>query len=380
MELYVHIPFCRKKCLYCDFASFPGMETEMESYVDCVLREADERIAFLGDRTCTTVYIGGGTPSVLPAALLERLLLGLQERFHISEGAEFTAEANPGTLTDQWLRTATAHGVNRISLGMQSAQPELLRMLGRIHSMEDVYASADMVRRAGIPEMNLDLMFGLPRQTPAMWEATLREAVALHPEHLSCYGLIPEEGTKMKELLDSGALSLPDEETEREMYDYTISFLADCGYQQYEISNFAQKGKQCRHNVGYWRQVPYLGLGVAAASMYPDVSGEAAYYRTTNPSSVPLYKAMVQGDAVRQEEPVSQREAMFETLMLGFRMNEGISETGFLQMHGVTLDSYRGERLREQEKLGLLEHDGGYWRLTRKGMDIQNTVLVNLMD
>ena len=378
MELYVHIPYCRQKCRYCDFASYANQDSTMPSYVDALLDEA-AAMAHYADAPLETAFLGGGTPSTLPAVLLERLLDGLHRLFTFSDGMEFTTEANPGTLTEDWLLTAVRGGVNRLSMGMQTSHPDLLRTLGRIHTMADVIASVRLARRCGIDNVSLDLMFGLPGQTPDMWRETLHAALALSPQHLSCYGLIPEEGTPLVRDLDAGRLMLPDEDDERRMYDDTLEILARHGFQQYEISNFALPGRECQHNIGYWRQTPYIGLGASAASMLPDGSGEL---RLTNPPGIADYLHMVTSAewSAREATHVSPEDAKFETLMLGLRMTCGVSEAEFGARHGVTLESYRGGRLRAFADQGLLTRQDGCWRLTRRGMDVQNAILVDLMD
>lgn len=379
MELYIHIPYCRQKCRYCDFASYPCMEETMPRYVDALLAEANAMAPSTGGMPIETAFIGGGTPSLLPSHLLEKLLTGLKQRFQFAKGMEFTTEANPGTLTGEWLDAAISGGVNRLSMGMQASQPELIRTLGRIHTFSQVEDSVRLARRHGIRNLSLDLMFGLPGQTPAMWRDTLHAALSLDPQHLSCYGLIPEEGTPLTRDLDAGRLTLPDEDDERRMYDDTLEILARHGYQQYEISNFAKPGYACRHNIGYWRQVPYIGLGASAASMLPDGSSEL---RHTNPSDISGYIRMVDSQhwAEREITHVTPEDARFETLMLGLRMTEGVSEPDFLRRHGVGLEMLYGERLRRFESKGLMAHQDGFWRLTRRGMDVQNAILVELMD
>jgi len=379
MELYIHIPYCRQKCRYCDFASYPCMEETMPRYVDALLAEADAMAPCAAGVPIETAFIGGGTPSLLPANLLDKLLSGLKKRFQLAKGMEFTTEANPGTLTGDWLDTAIAGGINRLSMGMQASQPELLRTLGRIHTFEQVEESVRLARRHGIANLSLDLMFGLPGQTPSMWRDTLYAALSLSPQHLSCYGLIPEEGTPLTRDLDAGRLTLPDEDDERRMYDDTLEILARYGYQQYEISNFAKPDYACRHNIGYWRQVPYIGLGASAASMLPDGSSEL---RHTNPGDISGYIDMVcsQRWTDRDLTHVTPEDARFETLMLGLRMTEGVSESEFMRRHGVGLEMLYGERLRRFESEGLLAHQDGFWRLTRRGMDVQNAILVELMD
>lgn len=383
MELYIHLPFCRSKCLYCDFSSWAGQEAHMGAYVDDVLLEARARAGALGDiAPMSTAFLGGGTPSILPAPLLKRLLKGVQELFPLVRDAEFTSEANPGTVTPEWLDAAVSCGINRLSLGMQALQPELLRTLGRIHDFSQVEQAMRMARASGIENISLDLMFGLPGQTQTMWQETLAAALSLHPQHLSCYGLIPEEGTPLMELLSSGALKLPEEDVERQMYDDCLTILRAHGMQQYEISNFALPGRACRHNLGYWRQVPYLGLGASAASMLPSLEKGWAYIRQTNPRSIASYRAMVQAQdwQQREMETVSHADARFETMMLGLRTTEGVSEREFERMHGMTLSACYGLRLASLQNRGLLEHTGDRWFLTRRGMDIQNSVLLELMD
>ena len=379
MELYIHIPYCRQKCRYCDFASWAGQESTMDAYVDALLREAAAMAPYAQATPIETVFIGGGTPSILPAHLLTRLLTGLRQHYNIPAEIEFTSEANPGTLTEAWLEAALSGGVNRLSMGMQAAQADLLRKLGRIHTQQDVEDSVRLARQMGIGNLSLDLMFGLPGQTPDMWRTSLDAALQLAPEHLSCYGLIPEDGTPLKHDLDAGRLVLPDEEAERCMYDDTLRILARHGYGQYEISNFAKPGRECRHNIGYWTRVPYIGLGASAASFLQTASGGL---RLTNPPAIRDYIAMADEQAWRRRERTSllPEDAQFESLMLGLRMTKGVSEANFALMHGVTLDAYCGDVLRRQEQRGLLIHQDGRWALTRRGMDVQNAILVEILE
>jgi len=379
MELYIHIPYCRQKCRYCDFASWAGQDSTMAAYVDALLREADVMAVNAKDQPIQTIFIGGGTPSILPAPLLRRLLSGLRERFNIPAGIEFTSEANPGTLTPEWLEAALEGGVNRLSMGMQAYQPELLKTLGRIHTHADVEHSVQLARQMGVKNLSVDLMFGLPGQTPEMWLETLHAALALHVEHMSCYGLIPEEGTPLMRDLEEGRLTLPDEEDERRMYDDTLHILSAQGFEQYEISNFAKPGLECQHNIGYWTRVAYIGLGASAASMLPTPNGGL---RLTNPAGIHNYIAMVDAQSWRRRDRVSlmPADARFESLMLGLRMTRGVSEAAFADMHGISLDAYCGDILRQQEQRGLLVHQDGFWSLTRRGMDVQNAILVEILE
>lgn len=382
MELYIHLPFCRSKCRYCDFASWSGKESLMPRYVEALLQEAATMAATLPALPIETIFLGGGTPSTLPPELLDSLLVGLRQFFPFDAVKEFTTEANPGTLTHDWLMVARKHGVNRLSLGMQAAQPALLKQLGRIHTTAQVAEAVALSRDAGITNISLDLMFGLPGQTMRDWQESLDTALSLQPNHLSCYGLIPEEGTPLFADLEAGRLSLPDEEEERAMYDNTLRRLSSAGFVQYEISNFARPGYACQHNLGYWRQVHYIGFGASASSMLPTNDPSFAYIRQTNPPNIADYLQMVHaGDWHRREtESITPKEARFETMMLGLRTTQGVSETTFAQMHGQSLSACYGEKLEAQQHLGLVEHVNGLWRLTRKGMDVQNSVLVALMD
>ncbi len=393
--LYVHVPFCVSKCAYCDFASYAGRQSDIPRYVDAVVREITRRGAETGHPKTDTIFLGGGTPSLLDEFQVTRILDALVEAFPIEEGAEITCECNPGTLgvrnkisdgphplplsqrergamTEvlavpfaQALRKA---GVNRLSLGAQAAQTHLLRLIGRIHDWEQVIASVETARKAGFGNINLDLMFGLPSQTVSDLRETLEAAIALSPKHLSCYGLMVEEGTPICRDITAGKLALPDEEVEREMYELARQMLAEHGFRQYEISNFAREGYACRHNVGCWTRVPYLGFGCAAHSFFDQC-------RTMNPSELDAYLAGEQP----KTEPISKEEARFESLMLGLRMTRGVKDEDFARLHGMSIREAFGERLDKPINAGLLQWHEGALRLTRLGMDLQNSVLVDLM-
>ena len=382
MELYVHIPFCVKKCRYCSFASYAEKETEYASYISLLLREAEKR-AEEAVEPVHTVYIGGGTPSLLPPDLLFALIDGIRHIYGFDSVEEFTSEANPGTITDEWLKTAVNLGINRLSIGMQAYQDHLLKLLGRIHNYNHVRSSVLSARDAGIQNISLDLIFGIPGQSIRDWNETLDAALDLCPEHISAYGLIPEEGTPINRDLECGLIRLPDPDEERKMYSAAIRKLSENGYHQYEISNFAKHKYECRHNIGYWRQIPYIGLGLSAASMY-DVKyskNGMSSIRRTNPSSMNDYRDMVMLRGCRTStEMINEKESRFETLMLGLRMNNGISEKDFYRMHRIPMELCYGSRLKELEYKGLMKHENGCWKLTSRGFDIQNSILVELMD
>ena len=364
--LYVHIPFCVQKCAYCDFASFAGREQDEAAYVDAVLREAKKRGRI--DAAVATLYIGGGTPSLLPPALMERLLSGIRSSFVFLPDAECSCECNPGTVTPAFLDTLGRNGINRLSFGAQAAQAHLLSLLGRIHTWEQVVESVRMARQAGFDNINLDLMLGLPTQTVSDVRETLEKALALEPTHLSCYGLIVEEGTKMHRMVASGAWLLPDEDTERNMYELCRETMAQHGIEQYEISNFSQPGFACRHNADCWKRKEYIGLGSAACGFMGNV-------RYQNPPELTDY---LNGKPA-EETIISPEEARFESMMLGLRMTQGVSDAAFKNMHGVSINDAFGKQLEKPIRLGLVEWQNGFLRLTRKGMDVQNSVLVELL-
>jgi oxygen-independent coproporphyrinogen-3 oxidase len=366
--LYVHVPFCASKCAYCDFASYAGREADIPRYVDAVVREITRRGAETGHPRADTIFLGGGTPSLLDESQATRVLDALFATFPMEEGAEITCECNPGTLATPFVQALRKAGVNRLSLGAQAAQARLLRLIGRVHNWEQVIASVEIARQAGFDNINLDLMFGLPSQAVADVRETLAAALALSPTHLACYGLMVEEGTPICRDIAAGKLALPDVEVEREMYELVRQTLAEHGFHQYEISNFAREGYACRHNVGCWTRVPYLGFGSAAHSFFQEC-------RTMNPAKLDAYLA---GEGP-QTEQISREEARFESMMLGLRMTRGVKNEDFTRMHGMSIREAFGEKLDKPINGGLLEwHEGGL-RLTRLGMDLQNSVLVDLL-
>ena len=298
--------------------------------------------------------------------------------------SEFSIEANPGTISESWINAAVESGINRISIGMQSSDDSVLQKLGRIHNFVQVSDSVRLCRKAGIRNLNLDLIFGIPGQTLNGWLNTLEDALSLEPEHISAYGLIPEENTPLYSMLQSGQIRLPEPEDEREMYDAAIQLLGKAGFSQYEISNFALPGFECRHNIGYWEQISYVGLGVSASSMiYPQRSSAGLEYkRVTNTPDLENYEhAMEKGEnAFAEISEISPADARFETLMLSLRMTRGVDEDRFLAMHGIPLNDVYGKKLESFERKGLLEHTENRWKLTRRGMDIMNSILVELMD
>lgn len=364
--LYIHIPFCKSKCRYCNFISFSGRESEMRAYTTNLLSELDGYKAVEFD----TVFIGGGTPSCFDLALLKKVLTSIKP----TPNAEVTCEVNPGDVDKTFLEMLISHGVNRLSMGMQAAQEHLLKRLGRRHRVEDVAHTVQIAKECGFKNISVDLMFGIPTQTINDVLNSLHVAIKLAVTHVSLYGLIVEPGTPMESDIASGSLSLPDEEEERRMYDQAIRLLNTYGYTQYEISNFALEGFACRHNLGYWQQKEYIGIGLAAHSMRIEGDEEL---RSANTENMHDY---LMGERQVECTKIAGRDRQFETLMLGLRLTQGVDLLAFERMHGITLDEAFGIKIKPLIAKGLLAFRANALCLTRKGMDVQNAVLVALMD
>lgn len=369
LGLYVHVPFCARKCAYCDFASWAGREADMPRYAEALCAEIARRAADCGHPQADTVFFGGGTPSLLPPALYLQIAQALRRHFDIAPNAEWTVECNPGTLTADFARALRQSGCNRLSMGMQAAQPRLLRALGRIHDMEAVARSADIARAAGIDNLNLDIMLGLPDQTAADMAETLAAALALSPRHVSCYALIMEEGTPLEAAVRRGEVVLPADETDRALYGLCRDTLRAHGFEQYEISNFAQAGFACRHNVNCWRREEYLGFGCAAHSLWRDE-------RRANPRGIDAYLAGEAPELLR----ISPAEAMFESMMLGLRLTRGVDERDFFHRHGRALWEVYGAKMESALADGRLLRADGRVFLSERGMDVMNSVLVEMME
>lgn len=370
--LYVHLPFCRQKCFYCDFPSYAGQEGRMAVYVEALLGElaregAPLRAAWGPPRT---VYLGGGTPTALPPALMERLLAGLREFLVAAPDAlEFTCECNPGTVDAAYLSLLRAGGVNRLSLGVQTFDDALLRRIGRIHTAAQARAAVRQARAAGFRNLSLDLMYGLPGQTLAGLEMSVQQALALAPQHISIYGLQVEEGTAFARAQAAGRLALPSDEESEAMYDYMTTALPVAGYARYEISNFARPGFESRHNLGYWQDVPYLGVGAAAHSY---LDGQ----RYENPRGIEEYLAALResGRARREEEPLTRATSMEEFAFLALRTARGIDRARFAARFGCELASVYADAIARMRARGFLEEDAQGVRLTPLGMKYGNWV------
>lgn len=369
LELYVHIPFCVRKCQYCDFLSGPSDEETKDRYIEALLKEI-RAAEHTEDYEIVSVFIGGGTPSALKAEAIASIMRTLQEQFFFCEDAEVTIEANPGTVDLEKLTIYRNVGINRLSLGLQSTDAEELKLLGRIHSYEEFLKSYEWAREAGFSNINIDLMFAIPGQTGEAWRQHLYQVAELNPEHISAYSLIIEEGTPFAEQ----NLDLPDEDTEYQMYEDTAEILERYGYRQYEISNYAKQGYMCRHNAGYWQRREYLGFGLGASSLYGGM-------RFSNTRRMQEYlKESRNPDQIRKDVTVlSRNERIEEFMFLGLRMTEGISEKNFEENFDVRLMDVYGDILQKYEETGFMEHIETKWRLTRKGIHVSNHILADFL-
>ncbi|MDE7326009.1 MAG: radical SAM family heme chaperone HemW [Lachnospiraceae bacterium] len=388
LAVYVHIPFCAKKCGYCDFLSAPATGQVREAYIRALRQEisafAERNRKALLDYYVCSVFFGGGTPSLLFEGVLGGILGLLREKLIFREDAEITVECNPNTLTTKKLSSYQRDGVNRLSIGLQSADNRELALLGRIHTFEDFLLSYRMAREAGFSNINIDIMAALPGQTMDSYAKTLGTVVKLKPEHISAYSLIIEEGTPFYERYgerDFGGLDgkpsdecLPDEETERAMYQLTGEILGEAGYSRYEISNYAREGKECRHNICYWNRTQYLGFGLGAASFFDGCRycnvGDLTSYMEMAACGKPVCKKITR---------LSKKDSMEEFMFLGLRMMCGVSESDFSRQFGMGLFEVYGEVLKKHVSLGLIKVRDGRVSLTERGIDVSNAVFCDFL-
>jgi oxygen-independent coproporphyrinogen-3 oxidase len=389
ISLYLHIPFCHAKCHYCDFNSYAGMLGQRERYVMALAGEialAGER-ARLPDgspRRCRTIFFGGGTPSLLRAEQIAELLAAARAAFAVDADAEISLEANPGALEYGQLDAVRATGVNRLSMGAQSFDADLLRWMGRIHTPEEIARALADGRAAGFSSINLDLIYALPGQSLVTWQQTLDRALDLRPEHLSLYSLIVEEGTPLYRWVAQGRVQPADEDLAADMYELAAARLAEAGYVQYELSNWALPGHACRHNLTYWHNLPYIGLGAGAHSWFDGwrfaearpISDYIARVHATLAGGEPqeAHNRLLPGGATVECEAISDDLEMAETAMLGLRLVSGIDLPTFARRFGREFDAVFGERLAEVTAAGLLERVGTSLRLTERGRLLGNEV------
>ena len=369
--LYIHIPFCVRKCAYCDFTSYAGRESLFEPYIGALERELGSYGAGVAaGAAADTVFIGGGTPSVLSAELISRLCKSVRTNFELAERTEWSMEVNPGTVTEEKLNAMLEGGINRVSVGVQSFCDAELRAAGRIHSAQEAYDTVLGLRAAGFENISIDLMASLPLQTAESFKKTLGTAAELPVRHISVYSLIIEDGTPLKEKYDSGEYPEPDEDEDRELYRYTGEFLAGRGFERYEISNYAAPGYESRHNIKYWECTPYIGAGAAAHSY----TGSERYFNT------PSLEEYISGGGRRMGlERLSENDRMSEFMMMGLRMTAGVSYAEFVRRFGRDLRSVYARELERLVPTGLLEERGGRLRLTPRGLDVANPVMCEFM-
>ena len=396
LEIYIHIPFCVKKCDYCDFLSAPADLETKEKYVEALINEIKLNKNKMSEYVVDTVFIGGGTPSLLEENQISKIMSVLRDNCNMSENPEITIECNPGTITESKLCEYKKSGINRISFGLQSANDEELKSIGRIHNYAGFLESYNLARKCGFDNINVDLMSALPGQTLKSYEETLNKVVRLEPEHISAYSLIVEENTLMyyrvKKAQIKGINILPDEESERKMYYLTNNILRSNGYRKYEISNYSKPGKECKHNIGYWQRKEYLGFGIGAASLYKEnrynnISDINKYIEVlTNNikensinnvgnSSEVENQVNILNSIVKNLQQLTERDRMEEFMFLGLRMMEGVSMEKFEQYFGKTYMEVYGKVQKRMEDKRFLINDNGYVKLTEFGIDLSNYVM-----
>lgn len=375
LSLYIHIPFCERKCLYCDFLSGPADAHLRDTYVQALLLEIESyRNTPLAKQNITTVFVGGGTPSILTEEQVTAVFEKLRDVFMFRDDCEITIEMNPGTVTEEKIKCYLKNGINRVSIGLQSPDDELLKRLGRIHNYQQFLDTYQMLRAAGVKNINVDLMSALPEQTVPMYCDGLQKVLELEPEHISAYSLILEEETPFYEMYNNGCILFPDEETDRMMYERTGEMLHKAGYERYEISNYAKAGCECRHNAVYWERGDYLGIGLGSASLV----GHCRFKNTSNLNEYIEKWFAGNGHEVQrmEEEQLTEKDEMEEFMFLGLRMMRGVSKEKFRRQFGQDIQAVYGDVIRQLIKQELLacSGDGSRISLTKKGIDVSNYV------
>lgn len=373
LGLYIHIPFCERKCYYCDFISFPE-NINIDIYINNLIKELAQYKGDLTKYSIDTVFIGGGTPSSIDAKYIKRIMDFIYENFNTSDIKEITLEVNPGTVDRMKTKIYKDIGINRISMGLQSLEDRLLKSIGRIHTSKEFFESLDMFREFGFHNINVDLMFGLPSQTIDDLNRTLCKVVELGLEHISLYGLIIEENTLMKKWHNKGILQLPDEDLERRMYHESLEFLEAKGYKQYEISNFSRRGFECRHNLIYWKIRPYLGVGLGSHS-------NLFNKRFWNTTSLIKYNQSLANNLspIDGEEIIEEKTKIAEYCIMGLRLNSGIDTIEFKDRFGIEIEEIYKDVIEKHVRNGLLDNLKERIVLSSKGLDLANLVEVDFM-
>ena len=389
VSIYVHIPFCRSRCTYCDFNTYAGMEAYIADYTTELVKEIHlARPLLKAEERIHTIYFGGGTPTILQAQQFAHILECIRREYPLTEDVEVTTEANPLLLTIEGLQALKRAGVDRLSMGMQSGNPQELKLLGRRHSPADVKQSVDFARQAGFENINLDLIFGIPGQSLESLQDSLEKALALRPEHLSLYSLTVEEGTPLARMLREGSVPEPDADVAADMYEWQMNYLPGQGFEQYEISNWTRE-KDCRsrHNLQYWHTQPYLGFGAGAHSYYE-------HTRWANTAAIPDYIGRIHGAQTWQLDkppaavdvlPLSEWDEIQETMMMGLRLTEeGVSDNAFQARFGKNMEEIYSKEIASLLENGLLEWTGEglarRLRLTRRGRMLGNQVFMQFIE
>ncbi len=379
LEIYIHIPFCVKKCDYCDFLSFAADEDDQKNYVDALIRDIRYYGQNMQDYRVSTIFIGGGTPSWLNEAYIQSIMWEVHNSFDVVKDAEVTIECNPGTLTSRKLLIFKTSGINRLSIGLQSANDEELKILGRIHTYEQFLRSFESARVAGFDNINVDIMSCIPKQTAEKFAETLQKVIRLKPEHISAYTLIVEKGTPfydkykfdmVKQEAGMKPDELPDEDEVYRISKLTQVVLKKAGYHQYEISNYAKKGRECKHNLGYWTRENYLGIGLGASSLIENV-------RCSNTRD--LYKYISGEEGIVETTPIDRKAQMEEFMFLGLRKTEGINRMDFERLFGVPIEAIYKDQLDELKSELLLEAKAGQIYLTDRGLDVANYCMAKFL-
>ena len=374
LGLYLHIPYCLHKCGYCDFNSHPENQVESVHYVEALLKELKFYSTTLKSYNVPTVFMGGGTPTILPPSQLKKILDTVRQSFNLTPDCEITIEANPATIKLETLQEIHAAGYNRISIGVQSFDEKELQLLERVHNEEEIHSTVHRARSANFENLSMDLMFALPDQSTEKWQSHLKQATAKNPDHLSTYNLTIEPATAFFKLHEKGKLCLPHEDIQLEMYETTIQVLEDAGYSQYEISNFSKPGMESQHNINYWNNGEYLGVGAGASSY---LNGERS--KNINLPSIYIRKIETKASAVDTRERLEPLQAMGETLMLGLRLLKGVSIDVFENRFQVSFQKVYGkvvESLLNQELITLNENRIA---LSRKGLFLADSVILKFM-
>jgi oxygen-independent coproporphyrinogen-3 oxidase len=372
--LYIHIPFCKQKCYYCDFPSYPYMEEYWGAYTEALVSELVLKAEEYNGPDIGTIFIGGGTPSLIPSEYISRILETVYKHYKVSRDCEATIESNPGTLTDEKLKQYKESGINRLSIGLQACQDDILEKLGRIHTFKDFTFTLNLAQKHGFVDINADIIFSIPNQTLAQWKDTVSKVITFELTHISCYSMKIEEDTVFGRLKSAGQLEEIEDELDRDMYHYAADAFYKAGFYQYEISNFSKPHFRCRHNMNYWERGEYIGTGAGAHSFIRN-------RRFANTADVPEY---IKG--IREKKPVlsednclSVDDGIKESMILGLRLKEGIDLAKLSRELGVDLENKYHKKLNKLLSQNLVEREGSVLRLTSKGMDLANMVWIEFI-